>query len=118
MLREEVNRAEERHDSVQQTIGALSEAFEGFRSQYDRDMEAMRVTQEGIAELLNKTVERQGSIMAYVESLQHFEVTAKITKNADSIDAIRYVRGEMGGRGAAVCKLLCDGYVLVHIIVI
>jgi chromosome segregation ATPase len=89
MIRDEVGRADERYDELTAAIAGLTTAFDEFRTNYSNDMERIQTTSDAISELLNKTVERQNTIMHYMESLQQFEVTAKITKNADNIDSIR-----------------------------
>eukprot|EP00604_Paraphysomonas_vestita_P000869 CAMPEP_0174819082 /NCGR_PEP_ID=MMETSP1107-20130205/2098_1 /TAXON_ID=36770 /ORGANISM="Paraphysomonas vestita, Strain GFlagA" /LENGTH=727 /DNA_ID=CAMNT_0016031919 /DNA_START=488 /DNA_END=2671 /DNA_ORIENTATION=- len=89
MIREQTSRSEERDDSLFDSIQKLTESFEDFKVNYVNEMDNFRQSQNAISLLLQKTVDRQNVIMTYIESLQQFDVTGKITKNQENIDSLK-----------------------------
>lgn len=89
MIRDQTSRSEERDDSLFDSIQKLTESFEDFKVSYINEMDNFKQQQTAISLLLQKTVDRQNVIMTYIESLQEFDVTGKITKNQENIESLK-----------------------------
>jgi hypothetical protein len=94
LIKEQTQRSEERDDSLADSIARLSESFDDFKLGYEESMDQFKANQETLSLLLQKTVERQGILFAYMESLQSFDVMNRIAKNEGELTSLREERVE------------------------
>jgi hypothetical protein len=95
LIKEQTERSEERDDALAETIQRLSESFDDFKLGYEDTIDQLKANQSSLSLLLQKTVDRQNVLVAYMESLQAFDVTNRITANSEQLAGLREETGTL-----------------------